>query len=201
MPAGSCSPAPFIKYTNSASVHAGETQHSPHPSQATPGSSRYRSSILRSMSWAMPRKYIRLTARTQACVTLVTGAEMWYNLDSHRQRQDPMAIKITTRTAGENEILVLEGRIVNVDSDKFKGRLESFSEGGRKKVIIELTKVDFIDSFGLGAIVGHHTMLQEQGRDMVILNMNPDPQGYIRRLFEMTSLDTIFKIVDKEEDL
>ncbi len=112
-----------------------------------------------------------------------------------------MGVSMKLRTAGDKEILEIGGRIVNVDSDKFKGRLASFSQKGQKRVIVDLSKVDFIDSFGLGAIVGHHTMLQREGRDLVILNTNPDPKSYIRRLFEMTSLDTIFTIVDKEENL
>ena len=112
-----------------------------------------------------------------------------------------MGIAIKTRTKDDVDILDISGRIVNVDSDKLKTHLEDFIKKGHKKVIIDLSKVDFIDSFGLGAIVGHHTALENEGRELVILNMNPDSNSYIRRLFEMTSLDTIFKIVDKEEDL
>ena len=112
-----------------------------------------------------------------------------------------MAVNMTTRTVGENEILDISGRIVNVESDKFKNRLEEFAGTEQKKVINDMSKVELIDSFGLGALVGHHTMLQKQERDLIIINSDPDPASYMRRLFEMTSLDTIFTIAGSDQEL
>jgi anti-anti-sigma factor len=112
-----------------------------------------------------------------------------------------MAMSVTTRAAGENEVLEIAGRIVNVESDKFKNRIEEFAQQTKKKVIIDLSGVDFIDSFGLGALVGHHTKLQKQGRDLIIINSDSNPSSYLRRLFEMTSLDKILTIAGSDENL
>ena len=101
----------------------------------------------------------------------------------------------------EEDIMEVSGRIVNVDSEKFKTKLDAFCTRPQKRIIVDISKVDFIDSFGLGALVGFHTQLQKDGRELTILNLNQDKDSYMRKLFEMTSLDIIFKVFDSEEKL
>jgi anti-sigma B factor antagonist len=105
------------------------------------------------------------------------------------------------KTEKGEELFEICGRIINLDSDKFKTKFANFCQKGQKKVVLEISKIDFLDSFGLGAIVGFHTKLQKEGRELIILNSNPDPDSYMRKLFEMTSLDVIFKVVDSEDKL
>jgi len=112
-----------------------------------------------------------------------------------------MVVNIRKTAKSGEEIFEAGGRIINVDSDTFKKQLDAFCAKGGKRVILDISKIDFIDSFGLGAIVGYHTMLQKQGRELVILNTNPNPDSYMRKLFEMTCLDVIFKVIDAEEKL
>jgi len=38
--------------------------------------------------------------------------------------------------------------------------------------------------------------MQKEKRELVILNANPDKSSYLCRLFELTNLDKVLKIVD-----
>ena len=55
--------------------------------------------------------------------------------------------------------------------------------------------VDFLNSHGLGMIVYFHTLMQKQGRQLLILNSNSDPSAYLENLFATTNLDKVLTII------
>ncbi len=63
-----------------------------------------------------------------------------------------------------------------------------------RRVMIDATKVDFIDSTGLGALVALFKMMGEGGR-IVVAGAKPP----VRRLFEITKLDSVFVLVADPE--
>ena len=58
-----------------------------------------------------------------------------------------------------------------------------------------------MDSHGLGIIVYYNTLLQKEKRELVILNSNPDKSGYVYRLFELTNLDKVLRIVASQAEI
>ena len=62
--------------------------------------------------------------------------------------------------------------------------------------MVDISEVNFIDSFGLGTLVQHHTQLQKSGGKLYVLNTTTDPNTYIQRLFEMTGLKRVFNIIE-----
>jgi anti-anti-sigma factor len=112
-----------------------------------------------------------------------------------------MGIILKPRTIQGIPALAISGRVIGSDSEKFKKKLEDFCGKGHPTVLIDLTETEFIDSFGLGILVGNHKLLSEEGRRLVLLNANPNPTSYVRRLFEMTHLTRVFTIVADEESL
>ncbi|MCL2218455.1 MAG: STAS domain-containing protein [Chitinispirillia bacterium] len=109
-----------------------------------------------------------------------------------------MALEITVKAEGTDPILELSGKIVDVDVKKFQHKMDHLyknKELGR--VVVDVTRADFIDSHGLGVIVYFHTLLQKEKRTLVILNANPDNNSYLNRLFEVTNLDKVLNIVSK----
>ena len=67
---------------------------------------------------------------------------------------------------------------------------------GKKNVVLELSKTDFIDSTGLGALVMCATTLRKAGGNVKLVNLN-------RRNIEllvMTKLATVFEIFNDEQD-
>lgn len=61
-----------------------------------------------------------------------------------------------------------------------------------KALAIDLSEVGFIDSTGLGVLVGVHKRMSRADRDVLLYGLD-DRQ---RRLFELTSLDQVFMLVD-----
>jgi anti-sigma B factor antagonist len=62
--------------------------------------------------------------------------------------------------------------------------------GGARLVVLDLTAVDFVDSAGLGVVVGALRRLRAHDGDLVVVC--PEPR--IRRVFEMCDLDRVFAL-------
>ncbi len=92
--------------------------------------------------------------------------------------------------------LVAEGRIVGTDSEAFGGKLELMENKVAGDVEVNLSEVDFIDSFGLGMLVRSYNSLQKNDRILKIIYNNSDSEAYLRRLFDTTGLNRILNIVD-----
>ena len=60
-----------------------------------------------------------------------------------------------------------------------------------------MQEVGFIDSSGVGMLITCHQDLKAAGGQLVLMKLSDD----IYDLFEMTSIDRLFEIVENEEDL
>jgi anti-anti-sigma factor len=111
-----------------------------------------------------------------------------------------MGLTMKVRCREKKAIAKVIGRVIGADSEKFAKNLESAYAKG-DQIILDLSETDFLDSRGLGTIVYYFHRMQQEGRDFVILNANANPYGYLKRLFEVTKLDQVLKIVDSMESL
>jgi anti-sigma B factor antagonist len=103
--------------------------------------------------------------------------------------------------AGKMKI-VLEPRQRGIAVARFTGRLDFTSAAeargqftqaigaGHRKLIIDLSKVDFVDSAGLGSLIGGMRAARQAGGDLRIA----DPSEQARMLLSLTSLDQVLKI-------
>lgn len=112
-----------------------------------------------------------------------------------------MAIAIKTIKIEKVPVLHVAGRLVNVDSEKFQKKLSAYIKKQSTPAIIDISDVNFIDSFGLGTLVQVHSDTIKAGGNLLIFNENSDPDTYIQRLFTMTRLTKIFTIIDNMENL
>ncbi len=105
-------------------------------------------------------------------------------------------------TIGAFPCLRVSGRVVRIDSEMFRDELNTLCDRqDAEKIIIDFSQTDFIDSYGLGALIHHYNSLLTKGRELIVLNKNYEPQTYVRRLFEMTGLDQILTVVESEMTL
>jgi anti-sigma B factor antagonist len=65
---------------------------------------------------------------------------------------------------------------------------------GHKKILFNLGKVDYIDSSGLGNLVGAFTSVRKQEGELKLLNLT----NKVRDLMQITRLYTVFDIMDDE---
>lgn len=94
-------------------------------------------------------------------------------------------------------IVELKGRIADLDVKRVQHKIEQLYKKKYPRIIVDVSKAAFLDSHGLGTIVYFHTLMQKDGRQLVVLNTNGDRSAYINRLFELTNLDKVLNIVQQ----
>jgi anti-sigma B factor antagonist len=95
-------------------------------------------------------------------------------------------------TRKEGDYLIVQPSCDRIDADlsiDFKEGMISYLQGGDRKMILDLARIEFIDSSGLGAVV---SVLKALGRDgrMVVCNTS-DP---VMSMFQLTRMDKVFEI-------
>ncbi|MEQ9693065.1 STAS domain-containing protein [Shimia sp. SDUM112013] len=97
--------------------------------------------------------------------------------------------------AGTLVVTVNESRIDASVAIQFKDRMRVETEGQEGRVVLDLSRVEFIDSSGLGAIVASMKELGTDRRlDLSCLSENVD------KVFRLTRMDTVFRIHDSLTD-
>ncbi|MCA0921456.1 STAS domain-containing protein [Pseudooceanicola nanhaiensis] len=92
-------------------------------------------------------------------------------------------------------VTVQSARIDAAAAIQFKDKMRVAAEGSSPKVLLDLSQVDFIDSSGLGAIVGVMKCLAPERRlDLASLQPN------VERVFRLTRMDSVFIIYPSREE-
>ncbi|MCU0609092.1 MAG: STAS domain-containing protein [Chitinispirillaceae bacterium] len=105
------------------------------------------------------------------------------------------SMEITVSNEAAVPTISLTGRIADFDVKRLQHKIEQLFRKQVPVIVIDVSKANFLDSHGLGALVYYHTQMQKENRKLVILNSNKDKSTYIRRLFELTNLDKVLTIV------
>ena len=106
-------------------------------------------------------------------------------------------MQIDQRAVGDVVVLDLKGRITMGEGDELlKDKINSLVLQGRKKLILNLEGVPYIDSAGLGEIVRTYTTVSRQGGSLKLLNLTKR----ITDLLSITKLLTVFETYDVEAD-
>jgi anti-sigma B factor antagonist len=86
-------------------------------------------------------------------------------------------------------VLVLEDRIDAASAIQFKERMRDVTGGGDQRVVLDLARVQFLDSSGLGAIVAVKKLLGPD-RALELSGLTPT----VEKVFRLTRMDSIFTI-------
>lgn len=103
---------------------------------------------------------------------------------------------VQKRSSGGGTVLVVEGVVKLGQSARFFA--EALSRALDQKtghVIIDLEKIDTIDSTGIGELLGHLVRFQEQKRKLILVR----PPQRVRRLLEVADVLPMFPIFDDVE--
>lgn len=98
---------------------------------------------------------------------------------------------------GDICILRLHGRFATgQDSTYLRGRTEEIKKSGCSKVLADFSKVDYIDSTGMGFLIGIYTSVMKipDGR-FVLCNLN----RRVREVLELTRLANVMAIYANED--
>jgi len=96
---------------------------------------------------------------------------------------------------GEVTLVEVEGQLIVGNRQELKQQVLEQLEGGDKKFVIDFAKTGYIDSAGLGVLGSLSKKIREQGGELRLSSLNED----LRTLFELTKLDTLFRIADTKD--
>ena len=104
---------------------------------------------------------------------------------------------IAERTVSDVTVLDLKGKMTLGEGDELlKDKINSLLAANKKKLVLNLEGVPYIDSAGLGEIVRTYTTVSRQGGSLKLLNLTKR----IEDLLSITKLLTVFDTFDTEAD-
>lgn len=107
-----------------------------------------------------------------------------------------MALTTKVRKSGNVAIIDLKGRItLGEDTGVLREELRKVLGRGDKNILLNMREVSYVDSAGLGELVGAYTTATNQGGAVKLLHL----QGKMRDLMQITKLHTIFPSFDDEQ--
>ena len=99
-------------------------------------------------------------------------------------------MKFSTRKAGKIIIIDIEGKILLGEGDvEIKQAVEELLREGHKEIVLNLAKVPYIDSAGLGEIIRCFTALRRNGGNLKLLAPN-------QRLIDLLNITKLVNVFD-----
>ena len=109
-----------------------------------------------------------------------------------------ITIEESTELAGEQRVCVLRiiGYLDGHTYPEFESQLTALLESGCFNVVIDLDKLSYISSAGLGALLNAHTRAREHGGYLNITGLSEKTQ----RLFDLLGFSHVLKVYDTIEN-
>jgi anti-sigma B factor antagonist len=106
-----------------------------------------------------------------------------------------VALRMTDREVGGVSVLDIEGRIVlGEESNAFREKVKALLAAGKKKIILNLAQVGYIDSAGLGTLVATFHSARSQGATLKLTNLG----SKFKEVLQVTKLMTVFDTYENE---
>ena len=106
-------------------------------------------------------------------------------------------LDLKERQAGDVTILDLSGEVRIGDSSvALRNSVRNLADQGKKKLLLNLAGVKYIDSSGIGELIANYTTVSRQGGQLKLLNLT----DRIQNLLVITKLLTVFDAYDNEAE-
>jgi anti-sigma B factor antagonist len=107
---------------------------------------------------------------------------------------DELSIDIKTEHCGDAVVYKLRGSLDLATSPSVRAAL--MESAHRHEIVVDLRRLEFLDSTGLGALIGaHRRALEHGGTVRLVVN-----EGSIARLLNITGLIRVFPVYHTLED-
>ena len=106
-------------------------------------------------------------------------------------------MRISDEVKDDVVIFHLGGKVMGGnDATTFHGKLHEYIDSGKKKIVVDLKKVEWMSSVGLGMLISALTTVRNNGGELKLANIT---QG-IHNLLTITRLVTIFDTYDSTDE-
>jgi anti-sigma B factor antagonist len=114
------------------------------------------------------------------------------NINNHSHEDLSLHVHVVNGT----RVFELSGSLDIATSPTVRAALVEASEGGDHQLVVDLTRVDFLDSTGLGALIGAQRRAKEFNGELRLVVK----EGQIVRLLRITGLLKVFAVYPTVED-
>ncbi|MBI5475645.1 MAG: STAS domain-containing protein [Ignavibacteriales bacterium] len=102
-----------------------------------------------------------------------------------------MTIKSRTIHEGRVAIIDVRGALIgDQDTDNFRNEVIDFIEQGNKSLIINMQRVNYMNSSGIGAIISAHTSYKKNGGEVKLAGLTEN----VENLLAITRLVEVFDV-------
>jgi anti-sigma B factor antagonist len=106
-------------------------------------------------------------------------------------------LNISERQAGDVTILDMDGKVtIGEGSVALRSAIRRLVGEGKKKILLNLSGVGYVDSSGIGELVSSFTAVNKEGGQLKLLNLTQK----IQDLLAITKLLTVFDTYENEGD-
>lgn len=94
------------------------------------------------------------------------------------------------------KLIRLNGSLAGQYTEQFKKLIDTIisNKEGLKECVIDVSRLSFIDSSGIGALIYQYMHLKQEGIMSVIIT-GTDPDSYINNLFKSTQLHKVLTFI------
>jgi anti-sigma B factor antagonist len=104
-----------------------------------------------------------------------------------------VSLYLTPINIGEVTVIDAAGRItLGENTTSFREIIHKLTAGGRKKILVNLADVTYIDSSGIGELIAAYTTVKHQGGAVKLLN----PTKRVYDLLHITRIYSVFEVFD-----
>lgn len=109
-------------------------------------------------------------------------------------RGEEMAFSVSRE--GEVTVVDVTGQLIVGNRQELRQTVLDELRGGARRFLIDFSETAYIDSSGLGVLVSLSKKIREAGGELRLSSLSED----LRTLFELTKLDTLFRIADSRQE-
>jgi anti-sigma B factor antagonist len=113
------------------------------------------------------------------------------------EEETNVALKMTNREVDGVSVVALDGRIVlGEESNALREKVKGLITSGKKKIVLNMDNVTFIDSAGLGTLVASHHSAKSQGAGLRLCHLG----SKFQEVLQITKLMTVFDVYNTEAE-
>ena len=106
-------------------------------------------------------------------------------------------VKIIDETIDKVAVCKIEGKLAGLDGKgKIQEKVKDLIDNKIVNIVLDLTKVNWIDSTGLGELIASLSSTKNKDGNLILVNL----QGPVQSLLKMTNLNDIFDIYENVEE-
>ncbi len=105
-----------------------------------------------------------------------------------------MALELKSRVIFSTVVIDMSGRLCFLETG-LRGLVRALLEEGHRDFVLNLSDLEYIDSFGLGQMVSVWTSIHNRGGQMKLLQ----PGERVLKLLELTKLTSVFEIATHDD--